>query len=69
VQLPPGNLFGFDETTVPVLVLSPSAEQGYYLSCDRYLAEPRPFDGWRWMHFRWLQDITYHLKVGGGRKH
>src|SRR5215475_11131987 len=29
VQLPPGNLPGFDETTVPELVLSPSAEQGY----------------------------------------
>src|SRR5687768_16131991 len=31
VQLPPGNLFGVDETTIPELVLSPSAEQGYYL--------------------------------------
>ena len=31
VQLPPGNLWGFDETTVPELVFSPSAEQGYYL--------------------------------------
>ena len=31
VQLPPGNLFGADETMVPELVLSPTAEQGYYL--------------------------------------
>ena len=31
VQLPPGNVFGLDETTAPELVLSPSAEQGYYL--------------------------------------
>jgi hypothetical protein len=31
VQLPPGNLFGADEAMVPELVLSPSAEQGYYL--------------------------------------
>lgn len=31
VQLPPGNLFGVDETVVPELVLSPSAEEGYYL--------------------------------------
>jgi len=31
VQLPPGNVFGVDETKVPDLVLSPSAEQGYYL--------------------------------------
>ena len=31
IQLPPGNLFGVDETVVPELVLSPSAEQGYYL--------------------------------------
>jgi len=31
VQLPPGNIFGLDETTIPELLLSPSAEQGYYL--------------------------------------
>src|SRR5437667_9008811 len=28
---PPDNLFGAVQTTVPELVLSPSAEQGYYL--------------------------------------
>src|SRR5262245_3623384 len=63
VQLPPGNLFGDDETTVPELVLSPSAEQGYYLFV-------RPLS--RGTHtIRWTasgcnpggsQDITYHLK-------
>jgi hypothetical protein len=30
VQLPPGNVLGLDEIAVPELVLSPSAEQGYY---------------------------------------
>jgi hypothetical protein len=65
VQLPPGNVFGFDETVVPELVLSPSAEQGYYLFL-------RPLR--RGSHtFRWTasgctpgnsQDITYHLDVG-----
>lgn len=31
VQLPPGNLFGVDESVLPELALSPSVEQGYYL--------------------------------------
>jgi len=31
LQLAPGNVFGFDETTVPELVFSPSAQEGYYL--------------------------------------
>jgi hypothetical protein len=31
VQLPPGNVFGVDESLVPELVASPSAEEGYYL--------------------------------------
>jgi hypothetical protein len=67
VQLPPGNLFGADETMVPELVLSPSAEQGYYLFV-------RPLS--RGTHtIRWIasgcspgnsQDIKYHLKVVGG---
>lgn len=30
VQLPPGNVFGVDETFLPELVLSPAAEEGYY---------------------------------------
>src|SRR5262245_31911006 len=71
IQLPPGNLPGFDEIMVPELVLSPSAEQGYYLFV-------RPLS--RGTHtIRWIasgctpggsQDITYHLKVvGRGPKH
>lgn len=71
VQLPPGNLFEVDETVVPELVLSPSAEQGYYL----FVRPLRPGTH----TIRWLasgctpgnsQDITYHLTVvGGGPKH
>jgi hypothetical protein len=67
VQLSPGNVFGVDETAVPELVLSPSAEQGYYL-----FVRPLP----RGSHtIRWIasgcmpgniQDITYHLTVVGG---
>jgi hypothetical protein len=70
VQLPPGNLFGVDETVVPELVLSPSAEQGYYLFV-------RPLS--HGTHtIRWIasgctpggsQDITYHLTVVGGPNH
>jgi hypothetical protein len=71
VQMPPGNVFGVDETVVPELVLSPSAEQGYYLFV-------RPLS--RGTHtIRWIasgcvpglsQDVTYHLTVvGGGPKH
>jgi hypothetical protein len=66
LQLPPGNVFGLDETVVPELVLSPSAEQGYYL-----FVRPLP----RGAHtIRWIasgcipgnaQDITYHLTVVG----
>jgi hypothetical protein len=70
VQLPPGNLFGADETQVPELVLSPSAEQGYYLFV-------RPLSPGT-HNIRWIasgcaglsQDITYHLTVvGGGPNH
>jgi hypothetical protein len=66
VQLPPGNLFGADETIVPELVLSPSAEQGYYL-----FVRPLP-PGTHTI--RWIasgcvegfsQDVTYHLTVVG----
>lgn len=31
IQLPPDNVTGLDETIIPELVLSPSAEQGYYV--------------------------------------
>ena len=67
VQLAPGNLFGFDETVVPELVFSPSAEQGYYLFV-------RPLSPGTHT-IRWIasgctsgnsQDITYHLTVVGG---
>jgi hypothetical protein len=81
VQLPPENLFGAvpvpsgsaDETVVPELVLSPSAEQGYYLFV-------RPLSPGTHT-IRWIasgcsrltpegpvnsQDITYHLTVLGG---
>jgi hypothetical protein len=71
VQLPPGNLFGADETVVPELVLSPSAEQGYYLFV-------RPLSPGTHT-IRWTasgctpgasQDITYHLTVvGSGLNH
>lgn len=65
VQMPPGNLFGGDESTIPELALSPSAEQGYYL----FVQPMRPG-----AHtIRWTatgctagntpQDITYYLKV------
>ena len=64
VQLPPGNLFGVDETVIPELVLSPSAEQGYYL-----FVRPLP-PGTHTI--RWIasgctpgssQDVTYNLTV------
>ena len=64
VQLPPGNIFGADETTIPELLLSPSAEQGYYLFL--YPLSPGKHT------IRWvasgctaggLQDITYNLAV------
>jgi hypothetical protein len=64
VQMPPGNLLGLSETVVPELVLSPSAEQGYYL-----FVRPLP-PGTHTI--RWIasgctpgnsQDITYHLTV------
>jgi hypothetical protein len=70
VQLPPGNIFGAvddpnDPNSVPELVLTPSAEQGYYLFVSplslgehtvRWLAEgcsgPEV-----------VQDITYKLTI------
>jgi hypothetical protein len=70
VQLPPGNVLGVDETTVPELVLSPSAEQGYYL----FVRPLRPGTH----TIRWVasgctpgnsQDITYQLTVVRGPGH
>lgn len=64
IQLPPDNVFEVDETVVPELVLSPTAEQGYYL----FVRPLRPG-----VHsIRWVasgctpgnaQDITYDLTV------
>jgi hypothetical protein len=69
VQLPPGNLVG-DETTVPELVLSPSAEQGYYLFVRPLRPGPHTI---RWIASGCtpgnLQDITYRLTVVGGPSH
>jgi hypothetical protein len=66
VQMPPGNVFGFDEITVPELVLSPSAEQGYYLFVEPLSPGPHTI---RWrasgcFSAEFSQDITYRLKVG-----
>ncbi len=64
VQLPPGNVFGADQSQIPELVLSPSAEQGYYIFLN-----PLP-PGNHTIH--WVasgctqggsQDITYNLTV------
>jgi len=66
VQMPPGNLFGVDETVTPELVLSPSAEQGYYLFVRPLTPGAHTI--------RWIasgcspgsaQDITYNLTVVG----
>jgi hypothetical protein len=68
VQLPPGNVLGVDDTAVPELVLSPSAEQGYYLFVRPLSPGPHTI--------RWIasgctpgnaQDLTYQLTVVGGR--
>ena len=81
VQLPPENLVGAvpvpvsglpDESVVPELVLTPSAEQGYYLFVRplspgahtiRWIASGCTPDN--------VQDITYNLKVvgDGGTNH
>ena len=65
VQLPPGNIFGLDENVIPELVLSPSAEEGYYM----FLKPLSP--GEHVVHWvatgcfaeSALQDITYDLTV------
>jgi hypothetical protein len=64
IQMPPGNILGADENAIPELVLSPSAEQGYYLFV-------MPLDPGTHT-IRWQangctpgfsQDITYHITV------
>jgi hypothetical protein len=65
VQLPPENILGAGPADIPELVLSPSAEEGYYLFVKplsrgehtvRWLAE-----GCQGPDF--VQDITYHLTI------
>jgi hypothetical protein len=67
VRLPPGNVLGVDETAVPELVLSPSAEQGYYLFVRPLPPGPHTL---RWVASGCTpgnaQDITYQLTVVGG---
>jgi len=65
IQLPPNNVFGDDGTGIPELLLSPSAEQGYYL-----FVQPLS-SGAHTIHFTasgcnsdgLTQDITYNLIV------
>ena len=65
VQLPPDNIVGADEDVIPELVLSPSAEEGFYLFVRplslgehmvRWVAE-----GCQGADF--VQDITYFLTI------
>jgi len=64
VQLPPDNVFGVDETVIPELVLSPVAEEGYYIllrpmspgNHTIQIAAQGCFEGFS-------QDITYNLTV------
>lgn len=66
VQLPPGNILGADETVIPQLVFSPSAEEGYYLFVRplapgehriEWIAKGCTADGVV------TQEITYNLTV------
>jgi hypothetical protein len=64
VQLPSGNIFGADETTIPELLLSQSAEQGYYLFLYPLSPDKHTI---RWVASgcvpNLFQDITYNLTV------
>lgn len=63
LQLPPANVFGLDETVIPELVLSPTAEQGYYLFVRRLSSGDHTI---RWTASGctgFFQDITYHITV------
>jgi len=63
-QLPPGNIFELDETALPQLVMTPAAEQGYYLFVPRLHPGKHTI---RWTASGCTpgnsQDITYHLTV------
>jgi hypothetical protein len=65
VQLPPGNIFGVDEEIVPELVLTPSAEQGFYLFV-RPLSPGEHTVRWQaegCLDPAIVQDITYNLAI------
>lgn len=62
VQLPSDNLFGADETVIPELLLSPSAEQGYYLFIGP-LKSGEHLIHWTALGCGFSQDITYQLTV------
>jgi hypothetical protein len=65
VQLPPGNIFGVDEDSVPELVLTPSAEQGFYLFV-RPLSLGEHTVSWQaegCSDPAAVQDITYNLTI------
>jgi hypothetical protein len=65
VQLPPGNIFGVDEAIVPQLVLTPSAEQGFYLFV-RPLSLGEHIVRWQadgCLDPAIVQDITYNLTI------
>jgi hypothetical protein len=64
LQLPPGNLFTDDTSVIPELVLSPSAEQGYYLFV-RPLSPGTHTIKWTASGCQpgASQDITYNLTV------
>jgi hypothetical protein len=65
LQLPPGNVFGLDETVIPELVLSPTAEQGYYLFVRRLSPGDHTIQWTASGCTDNMQDITYYLTVEG----
>jgi hypothetical protein len=70
VQLTADNVFGADQSVIPELLLSPTAEQGYYV----FLYPLRPGThtlAWTasGCHPGAFQDITYHLTVVGTPRH
>ena len=69
IQMPTGNVLGAGEADIPELVLTPTAEQGYYLFVRPLSAGTHTI--------QWIasgctsggfQDITYHLTVAGERE-
>ena len=67
VQLPPDNVGEWNETTVPELVFSPSAEQGYYLFVQP-LSNGAHTIHWarRGMHRR--ERPGHYVQTHGGRR-